>query len=100
MGEKVTIPVELDVEDVRTHQVHPLPLGAGMGAYLRIADAARAAVLRYELPYEPSEQDVTDYCEAHGWPGGTRDRHLAADALRHFRSRGWDAVPRRIGDDR
>lgn len=66
--------------------------------YERITAAAKAAVLRFELPWEPSEQDVDAYCEAHGWQvDRDMNQEDARDQLRKARARGWDATPRRLG---
>ena len=56
--------------------------------------AARAILARNPAPWEPSEDDITAYCEAWGWSRYFGD--LARNALIYARKRGLDAVPRRI----
>lgn len=101
-----TISFDVPDDDIRTLKdgwSHVLPeydkdAEGANGVTWRVRGAALAAVLRFELPWEPSEQDVTDYCEARDW--GTSvpaNRDAAAVNLKDARARGWDAVPRRLG---
>lgn len=52
------------------------------------------ARLRALLSYEPSGEDITDYCKAHGWAAAYR--HVARRNLIAMRDRGYTAEFRRI----
>ena len=56
-----------------------------------------AILARNPAPWEPSEDDITAYCEAWGWSRYFGD--LARNALIYARKRGLDAVPRRIEEE-
>ena len=62
-----------------------------------MSQALDAILARNPAPWEPSEDDITAYCLAHGWdPEDVGARNLARIRLIDVRKRGFDAVPRRI----
>ena len=61
-----------------------------------LAQVIDAILARNPAPWEPSEDDITAYCEAYGWGWRREHRVYARSRLIDPRKRGWDAVPRRI----
>jgi hypothetical protein len=64
----------------------------------RACTAIDAILARTQPPWEPSDEDAAAYCDARGWDvgldGGSARRNMLA-----ARTRGWDAVPRRLDVD-
>ena len=68
----------------------------GSDEYLDI-DIIDAILARNPAPWEPSEDDITAYCEAFGWtPPAPNDRIYARLGLTAARKRGIEITFRRI----